>query len=246
MLPQVTPPPSQPVAPISSPPHRQELPPATYTPAPQGSLALARCPSQITLQRGESLEEIAQRYGLTVAELLKANHLHSETLPPGTLLRFPHLAPVVLTYTVVPGDTLSGIAHRFGLSAQALARANHLHGPLIAGTHLKLAFQPGCGPIPQVGLASWYGPRYAGRPTASGLPYNPQAFTAASPTLPLGSIALVTNLRTHQHLAVFIDDRGPAIRSRILDLSYAAAKQLGALRPGLIPVRVEVVWAPHE
>jgi rare lipoprotein A (peptidoglycan hydrolase) len=91
--------------------------------------------------------------------------------------------------------------------------------------------------------ASWYGPGFAGRPTASGERFSPQALTAAHRSLPLGTRALVTNLETGQQVEVKINDRGPFADPgrRVIDLSEAAAKQIGLVRRGVAPVRVTVM-----
>ena len=95
----------------------------------------------------------------------------------------------------------------------------------------------------ETGLASWYGPPYAGRKGADGKVYDQNAMTAAHLTLPLGSMARVTNLSTNQSAMVKITDRGPFVRGRIIDLSLAAAKATGLYRMGVAKVRVEA-WAP--
>ena len=99
----------------------------------------------------------------------------------------------------------------------------------------------------ETGLASWYGPPYAGRKGADGKVYDQNAMTAAHLTLPMGSIVRVTNLTTNQSAMVKITDRGPFVHGRILDLSLAAAKATGVYRMGVAKVRVEA-WAPapHE
>lgn len=88
------------------------------------------------------------------------------------------------------------------------------------------------------GLASWYGPRFHGRPTASGEPYNMYAFTAAHKILPLGTYVLVTNLENGRRVVVRINDRGPFVPGRIIDLSYAAARALGMVEKGVVRVRI--------
>ena len=95
----------------------------------------------------------------------------------------------------------------------------------------------------ETGLASWYGPPYAGRKGADGKVYDQNAMTAAHLTLPLGSMARVTNLTTNQSAMVKITDRGPFVHGRIIDLSLAAAKATGLYRMGVAKVRVEA-WAP--
>jgi rare lipoprotein A len=87
-------------------------------------------------------------------------------------------------------------------------------------------------------VASWYGPGYEGRRTANGERFDPNDFTAASKTLPLGSIVRVTNLRNGRSVKVRINDRGPVAPGRSIDLSPAAAKRIGLTETGVARVRV--------
>ncbi|MGN6083534.1 septal ring lytic transglycosylase RlpA family protein [Trinickia sp.] len=91
----------------------------------------------------------------------------------------------------------------------------------------------------QVGRASWYGGRFVGRRTASGERYNMNAMTAAHKTLPLASYVRVTNMSNHKTVVVKINDRGPYVRGRVIDLSYAAAKLLGLAHAGTARVTIE-------
>ncbi len=93
------------------------------------------------------------------------------------------------------------------------------------------------------GWASYYGTRWAGQRTASGEAFDPEAFTAAHPTLPFGARVRVTNLRNGRFVVVRINDRGPHVPGRIIDVSYAAARALGMVRSGTAPVRIE--WLPE-
>src|SRR5262249_29300201 len=101
-------------------------------------------------------------------------------------------------------------------------------------------------PVTQTGIASWYGPGFHGKATSSGAIYDQNDLTAAHQTLPLGSRALITNLDNNCSLEVTINDRGPFAKGRILDLSYASAQALGAVGPGTIPVRIEVIDSPQR
>ena len=92
----------------------------------------------------------------------------------------------------------------------------------------------------QVGLASWYGRESEGRLTASGQSFNPRNLTAAHKTLPLGTVVRVTNLSTGKAVKVRVNDRGPFIGGRILDLSAAAGETLKMRKHGVVLVRVEV------
>ena len=91
------------------------------------------------------------------------------------------------------------------------------------------------------GIASWYGNEYHGRLTASGEVFDQEAMTAAHKQLPFGTVVHVTNLRNYRTVVVRINDRGPFIRGRIIDLSRGAARELHMLRDGIVPVRIEVL-----
>jgi rare lipoprotein A len=96
----------------------------------------------------------------------------------------------------------------------------------------------------QAGLASWYGPGFYGRRTASGVVYTGAALTAAHRSLPFGTVVRVTNLVNGRRVVVMINDRGPFIRGRVIDLSVAAARRLGMVRDGVVRVRIRVVrWS---
>jgi len=93
----------------------------------------------------------------------------------------------------------------------------------------------------ETGIASFYSDRFQGSPTASGELFDQQALTAAHPSLPLGTKVLVERADTGQTVEVLINDRGPFIEGRIIDLSKRAARELGMLRRGLAPVLVTVL-----
>ena len=98
----------------------------------------------------------------------------------------------------------------------------------------------------QQGTASWYGLDFHGRRTSSGEAYNMYAMTAAHKTLPLGTYVRVENLRNHRSVDVRINDRGPFVRGRIIDLSYTAAKALDVVGPGTAPVKIVALGAPAQ
>jgi rare lipoprotein A len=95
----------------------------------------------------------------------------------------------------------------------------------------------------QIGTASWYGEYFDGKPTASGEDYDMYDMTAAHPTLPLGSYVRVTNLRNGRAVVVKVNDRGPVVAGRIIDLSYGAAQVLQFQQRGLQKVRLDLVKA---
>jgi rare lipoprotein A len=94
----------------------------------------------------------------------------------------------------------------------------------------------------ELGKASWYGEKYHGKQTASGETYNMYALTAAHKTLPFHTKVKVTNLKNNRSLVVRINDRGPFVRGRIIDLSYAGAQELDFVNDGVVKVRVERLY----
>ena len=122
----------------------------------------------------------------------------------------------------------------------------------LLGVTLALAFGAACagrrppvapGPPSTIedGLASWYGIEEAGRVTASGEIMDPERRTAAHRSLPFGSLVRVTDLETGRAVEVIVNDRGPHVDGRIIDLSFAAARELGLVDRGVTPVRLQVL-----
>jgi len=95
------------------------------------------------------------------------------------------------------------------------------------------------------GIASWYGPGFDGHRTASGEVYNQEELTAASTVIPLGSHVMVTNLDNGRSVEVRINDHGPYVKGRKIDLSHEAARTLGIVRPGTARVRIDVLSRPE-
>ena len=98
----------------------------------------------------------------------------------------------------------------------------------------------------QSGQGSYYADKFAGRPTASGTPYRPSKLTAAHNTLPFGTKIRVTNARTGRSVKVVVNDRGPHVKGRIVDVSRRAARKLGLLDAGVAPVQLKVVRAARR
>src|SRR4030095_8150291 len=121
-----------------------------------------------------------------------------------------------------------------------LAGCSQHHAPVPPPPRPTVHEQPApAGPptLIQIGTASWYGQGSHGHATASGETFNQHALTAAHRTLPLGTEAKVTNLATGQSVKVTINDRGPYVQGRQLDLSPAAAKQIGLTKQGVAKVK---------
>jgi rare lipoprotein A len=98
----------------------------------------------------------------------------------------------------------------------------------------------------EIGVASWYGEEFQGNETASGEIYDLNGLTAAHPTLPFGTTVRVTNLKNNKEILLRVNDRGPYIGQRVIDVSLAAAKRLGFVYEGITQVRIEVVRYPRS
>ena len=132
---------------------------------------------------------------------------------------------------------------------------------LLCASLLALATMPGCARkkaprgsamlrvklgYEEQGIASWYGRPYHGRATASGEIYDMEQLTAAHPRLPFGVTTRVFNLGNGKSVDVKINDRGPFVAGRIVDLSRAAARQIDLITPGITRVRLKVIAAPAQ
>jgi rare lipoprotein A len=122
------------------------------------------------------------------------------------------------------------------LSPKSEARPPSFPGPL------PKAFQV---PRGEVGIASWYGIERQGKPTASGELFDKDSLTGAHRKLPLGTMVRVTNLKNLESTLLKINDRGPGISSRVIDVSWAAAKKLGFLDAGLARVEINAITFPN-
>lgn len=112
----------------------------------------------------------------------------------------------------------------------------------LAALFLLILFSCSKGPTHTLqGTASWYGHPHHGRLTASGQRFDMYALTAAHRTLPMGTRLRVTNRTNRRSVVVTITDRGPFIRKRVIDLSYAAAREIGMVGPGIAPVDLEIL-----
>ncbi|MFC1518085.1 septal ring lytic transglycosylase RlpA family protein [Pseudomonadota bacterium] len=92
-----------------------------------------------------------------------------------------------------------------------------------------------------VGQASWYGSKFHGRLTASGEKYNMRAYTAAHKTLPFGTIVRVTNTGNNKSIDVKINDRGPFVKGRVIDLSQKAFQQIASVDQGIVAIKIDIL-----
>lgn len=137
---------------------------------------------------------------------------------------------------LVMGCTVAGL---IALSPRSEARLPAFIGPLplVIPQERKIS---------EFGLASWYGEECQGNATASGEQYDLNGLTAAHRKLPLGTTIKVTNLKNQRTILLRVNDRGPSIDGRLIDVSWGAAKRLGFLNAGLAPVELEVVTHPRS
>lgn len=155
---------------------------------------------------------------------------------------------IMTEYIVKEGDSLSGISKKFfgsGVEWDVIAEANNVDSPdeIQTDERLLIPFRSSKGYF-QKGTASWYGKLFHGKETASGNNYDMYGYTAAHRSLPLGSKVRVINLQNGKDIVVNINDRGPYIKNRIIDLSYSAAKSLGIIDRGTQEVKIEVLSIP--
>lgn len=188
------------------------------------------CGQGYVVQPGDTLERIARLFQVNVADLMMINGLIEDPLPAGLELSIPASDWDAMNLDVLPlpepvvEDILPAPSWVFIRPPPAPPEPK----PTTAAN-----------PAVQLGRASWYGPRFHGRRTANGERFNKFHLTAAHRTLPFGTRVRVTNLQNGRSIVVRINDRGPYIRGRIIDLSYAAARELGMHRQGVIQVKVE-------
>ena len=146
----------------------------------------------------------------------------------------PFLAPKVLAMALSAGPALA--VQSAGAAPPSALAATAAPAP---------AARPAAAALAKVehGRLSWYGGKFAGRKTASGEHFNPDALTMAHKSLPFGTRVKVTNVKNNRSAVVRVNDRGPAQSDRIGDLSQAAAAKLGMTRSGVIDAKLEVVGA---
>lgn len=174
------------------------------------------------VQPGDTLERIARLFQVPIADIMLENGLIEDPLPAGLQIVIPASDWDPMNLEVLP--LLEPPAWVF------------IRPPLAPPEPQKPPVQ-----VYQQGLASWYGPRFHGRRTANGERFNKYHLTAAHRTLPFNARVRVTNLRNGKSVVVRINDRGPYVRGRIIDLSHAAARLLGLHTQGVAPVKLELL-----
>lgn len=190
---------------------------------------------------------------------LFAHRVHSRALFEGVTPKkrmtpslFSHISPK-LTYCLIGAMVIAGCSGGPSYSPgkvkgaipkeEPLSRSGNPETYEVFGTTYRLL--PTTKGYKEEGYASWYGKKFHGKSTSSGTPYDMYAYTAAHKTLPIPSYVLVTNLENGKQLTLRVNDRGPFVKDRIIDLSYAAALELDVVQKGTAKVRVEAL-PPHQ
>lgn len=194
---------------------------------------------------GDTLVDIALRYGTTADTLFALNDsLQTALVDDQTVLLPPRFSGPV--HVVQSGETLYGIAGTYGVSVRAIQQANELEAASIQpGQRLRIPGRRGARTPPPpdtTGRVALYPPAFAGRLTASGSTYDPSAFVGSHPTLPYGSVVLLSDPETRSHCFVEIIDRGPVEDGLIMDVSGAVAQQLSLDPQAETPLQLRVVW----
>lgn len=207
-----------------------------------------------TAKAGDSFVTLALRLGTTADTLYALNDSTAASLSPRQTLRLPkRFAPP--SHTVQSEETLYSIAGQYGVSARALRAANALDTTTVQeGQRLRLPGRkapdvppPGDWAAPDsTGAVAVYPEAFSGRLTASGRPYDPDAFVVSHPSLPYGSLVLLSRPDGDRHTFARVVDRGPLDEGVLLDVSAAVAEQLG-IDPDASPtVALRVVWRSGE
>jgi len=198
---------------------------------------------------GDTLVDIALRYGTTADTLFALNDsLQTALVDDQTVLLPPRFSGPV--HVVQSGETLYGIAGTYGVSVRAIQQANEREAASIQpGQRLRIPGRRGARTPPPpdtTGRVALYPPAFAGRLTASGSTYEPSAFVGSHPTLPYGSVVLLSDPETRSHCFVEIIDRGPVEDGLIMDVSGAVAQQLSLDPQSETPLQLRVVWVERS
>jgi len=202
-----------------------------------------------TVETGDTFVGLSLRLGTTADTLLALNDSASSPLSVGTPLRLPRrFGPP--THVVADGETLYSIAGQYGVSVRSLQAANDLDTTALTPDQiLRLPSRsdamrpPGQWTAPDsTGPASVYPDAFTGRLMASGRAYDPDAFLVSHPSLPFGSVVLISRPAKNLHTFAHVQDRGPAQKNRFLNLSDAVAQHLNAEEDTAPTVALRVVW----
>ncbi|WP_103029498.1 LysM peptidoglycan-binding domain-containing protein [Salinibacter altiplanensis] len=229
-------------------------PPPPDPPPPDTAAAEPPVYGRHTAGEGDSFVTLALRLGTTADTLYALNDSTTAPLAPGEPLRLPRrFAPP--SHVVQPEETLYGIAGTYGVSTRALRMANALDTTALEpGQRLRLPGRqapevppPGDWAAPDsTGAVAVYPDPFAGRLTASGTPYVPDALVVSHPSLPYGSVVVLSRPEADRHTFARVVDRGPIEAGTLLDVSAAVADRLGIDADATPTVELRTVWVSGE
>jgi rare lipoprotein A (peptidoglycan hydrolase) len=197
----------------------------------------------------DTFVDLAIRYGTTADTLFALNDSLRAPLPPGRIVQLPdRYGPP--SHVVKEGDTMYSIAGEYGVSVRALQDANDLENTSIQpGQKLRVPNRapsfPDASRAPSpdtTGAVALYPAAFSGRLTASGTTYDPDSFVGSHPSLPYGSVVLLSHPGTRNHCFVEIIDRGPLEDDVLMDVSDAVARQLGVNPGARANLELRVIW----
>ncbi|MFB6247399.1 MAG: LysM peptidoglycan-binding domain-containing protein [Salinibacter sp.] len=229
-----------------------EAPPSSdeQRPAPPDTTTPGESPSpygQHTVTAGDTFVDLALRLGTTADSLFALNDSTTAPLTPGRTLRLPRrFGPP--THRVEEGETLYSVAGTYGVSVRALKAANNLESDsLRPGQRLQIPRRstevPSEWAAPDSsGRVAVYPSAFAGRLTASGRAYNPEDLVVSHPSLPFGSVVLLSSRDPARHTFARVVDRGPVEEGVLLDVSAAVARALAVDGANTPSVALRVVW----
>lgn len=227
------------------PPERPSSAPAEATPAASG----APFYGSYTAEAGDTFYTIAARYGTSVDSLAALNDSTGTFLRPGQAVRLPaSLGPP--THTVAAGESIYDVARQYSVSVKLLQYTNDLQSKqLIEGQRLRIPGRSAPAPQPPgtrppvrtTGPVARYPASFEGRLMAGSRPYDPQRFTVSHPSLPLGTVVLLTDPATGRHAFAEVADRGPLDEKYVMDVSAAVFERLGLAGGSEQPIEVRVM-----
>jgi rare lipoprotein A len=189
-------------------------------------------------RKGSLFEQVRSSFELMASSAIFLHRRHKEE-PPAMAARPCHIVWSVVLATLTGMWAMGcGIGN---VQSRHTSQGTGYHSRVVVGSREREpARGKPLGPT-HIVASSWYGPGYDGRRTSSGERFDPKAFTAASNTIPLGSTVRVTNPKNGRSTQVKVNDRGPAVKGRTLDLSTAAARKIGVTKSGVARVEITPV-----
>ncbi len=230
-------------------PDRDASPGRNASPGRTSRVSSRTPPGTVSAKSNDTFVDLAIRYGTTADTLFALNDRLRAPLPPGRTIQLPdRYGPP--SHVVKEGETMYSIAGAYGVSVRALQDANNLENASIQpGQKLRVPNRRASSPDASrtsrpdtTGAVALYPAAFSGRLTASGTTYDPDTFVGSHPSLPYGSVVLLSHPGTRNHCFVEIIDRGPLEDDVLMDVSDAVARQLGMDPGARTNLELRVIW----